>query len=183
MKVLNSNTKTIKRKPGQVMGRTERIDFVGDMIEHMMQGLYSDNKLAKMLDVDRRTVVKYKPQALKLISITKLDQNNIRQLQIQRAYYRIEQLIQDLNSQYEYIDAEGKPHKAKLSIKDKMAVHNQITKLEQHLALIAGLNVETKVHVDSKQLVITRAHPDAVRKALNPETVIDVTPDDNNDQE
>ena len=174
---MNTITKSTKKRQGQQMTTVERFDFVARMVEYMMQGLHSDQGLAKLMNSSAVTVAKYRPQALKMISITKLDQNNIRQLQIQRAYYRIERLTLDLDSKQEFIDADGVKRSSNLSIKDKMAVHNQITKLEQHLALIAGLNVETKVHVDAKQLVIVRAHPDAVHKALNPSNVIDVTPD------
>lgn len=158
-------TSLVKHKSGQQMLAAERLEFVGSLVEIMLQGLYSDNQLSKMLKADRRTVNKYKPAALKLISAAKLDQGNIRALQVQRAYNRIERLTLELDNK-------------NITLKDRMAVHNQITKLEQHLALITGLNVETKINIDHKKLVITRAHPDAIKKALNPHQVIDLTPEE-----
>lgn len=151
-------------RPGQQMLAAERVEFVAKLVEIMLTGLYSDNKLAQMLKADRTTVNKYKPAALKLITAAKLDQSNIRALQVQRAYNRIERLTLELDDKH-------------LTVKDRMAVHNQITKLEQHLALITGLNVETKINVDHKKLVIVRAHPDSIKKALG-RKVIDVDPNE-----
>jgi len=149
---------TAIRPRSQQMTSPERADLIASLVEHMLKGLYSDNKLAELCQVDRRTITRYKPAAIKIIGATKIDRANVRALQIQRVYTRLERL----NAEFE----------TEMTLKERMAVHGQITKLEQHLALITGLNVETKINVDHKQLVITRAHPSAVKKAYKEATGI-----------
>lgn len=139
-----------KRLPGQKMTISERQELIGCLVDELTTGMYSDRELSRKLNVGRSQIVKYKPYALKLIATTKIDRPSIRVLQIQRVYNRIEQL----NNEFQ-------PNQ---SIKDKMSIHNQLTKLEQHLAMIAGLNIETQININQKQLVITRANPKDVRK-------------------
>lgn len=143
------------------MTATERSDLLADLVDHLLAGVYSDNGLAKLCKVDRDTVKRYKPAAFKIIANTQVDQNQIRTLEIQRTYTRIDTLYKELDQK-------------KLSVKDKMAIHNQIAKAESHLALITGLNVQTTINVNRKQLVITRAHPADVKKAKKEAGVIDV---------
>lgn len=145
-------TTIIKRKQGQQLTADEKADLLADLVEHMLKGFYSDNKLAQLCNVDRDTIRRYKGSASKIIASTRIDRNNIRALQIQRVYTRLEALNTELEDK-------------KLTVKEKMAIHGQITKLEQHLALITGLNVETKVNVNQRKLVIVKAHPKAVEKA------------------
>ena len=83
-----------------------------------------------------------RPTADELIGKMKLDRNAIRVLQIRRTYQLIEGLMTDL--------------KGADTIKEKSMLYGNIFKFSSHLALITGLNVETQVNVDQKQLVIIR---------------------------
>lgn len=157
-------TNSITKTQGQGLNVEQRNDLVANLVEEMLKGYQSDRKLSTILKVSRKTVVRYKHLAMKLIAAAKLDQPQVRALQMQRLYQDMENLTTELK-------AEG------LTVKDKMSIYNQRAKINQQIALIAGLNIETKINIDHKKLVITRAHPDAIKKALHPQQFIDIESD------
>jgi dsRNA-specific ribonuclease len=154
---LEPKTYTLK-SDGQRLNIAERTELIADMVESMLAGYQSDRQLSEDLKISRPTIGKYKQYALQLIASTKLDQPQIRALQLSRLYQDLENLTIELQA-------------PDLTVKDKMSIYNQRSKINQQIALVSGLNIETKVNVDAKKLVITRAHPDAVRQAIEGEVV------------
>ena len=132
-----------KQKSGQQLDNAKRLIVISKLVDYLSQGYYTTNALSKKTGLTRKMIDTYRPLADELISKQVLNRNNIRNLQVQRTYALIEQLMQDL--------------KTCTSIKEKTLIYNQIAKFSQHLALITGLNVETHVNVDYQQLVIVRA--------------------------
>jgi hypothetical protein len=120
-----------------------RVVLIGKLFDAMTEGYQSTNALSKRLGVSRPTIDRYRPVVDDLITKTKLDRTQIRNLELQRAYKIIEMLMDDLNKSVEH--------------KDRIGYYNQIAKHSSRIALITGLNVETQVTIDQKQLVIIRA--------------------------
>lgn len=130
----------------------EATELIADLVDALLHGYVSDNQLSKDLKVSRTTIVRYKAKALKIISSTEIDQPQIRALHLQGLYQDLEELTMMLNEA--------------TSIKEKTSIYNQRNKVKQQIALISGLNVETKINLDHKQLVVIKSHPEAYRKTL-----------------
>lgn len=146
---------TSKRKQGQQMLTNEKMALTDKIYEEMEQGYHSINALSERLGVNRTTIRRYKPFAQKRFEAVKVNRAAIRTLEISRANRHREWLMNELAGC--------------TSIKDKVAVSNQITKVSQLIALLSGISVEAKIthYNDPKQLVIVRAHPEAVKKTLH----------------
>lgn len=152
-----------KRKNGERLTRQERDDLIIELVKCLQNGHTSTYELAQLLKISGPTVDRLRPMADKIIINTLPDRNTIRALEIQRTYRMIEKLSLAFDGEKKY----------RPSHKMRMDISARILGFSKHLALITGLNVETKVNVNQKQLVITRAHPDAVKKALNNDTDIE----------
>jgi hypothetical protein len=139
---MNPTTGITKKKAGQQLLNAERDVIISKLIDKLVEGLHTTNALSIELGVSRDTIDKLRPLADELIGKMKLDRNAIRVLQIRRTYNLIETLMADL--------------KGCETIKEKSMIYGQIFKFSSHLALITGLNVETQVNIDHKQLVIIR---------------------------
>jgi hypothetical protein len=143
-----------KRKQGQQMLTDEKMALTDQIYEEMEQGYHSINALSERLRVNRTTIRRYKPFAQKRFEAVKVNRAAIRTLEISRANRHREWLMNELTGC--------------TSIKEKMSVSNQITKVSQLIALLSGISIEAKVtqYNDPKQLVIVRAHPDAVKSTM-----------------
>lgn len=141
--LLMNGAELTKQKTGQRLTNAKRLVVIAKLADHLTQGYYSTNELAKMTGLTRKMIDTYRPMVDEVIGKQKLDRNIIRSLQLKRTYNIIEMLMNDL--------------KRCETIKDKTLIYNQIAKFSSHLALITGLNVETHVNVDHKQLVIIRS--------------------------
>jgi len=135
-------SQTITKAHGQKMLVAERNVLIAKMLDKMLSGYMSTNKLAKACGVSRATIDRYRPLVDDIIAKTKLDRNVIRNLQVQRTYTIIEQLTEDL--------------KYTKDPKQRSMIYGSIYKFSSHLALITGLNIETHVNIDPTKLVIIR---------------------------
>jgi hypothetical protein len=144
MKSMNTPVPVLDQKQGHRLVNTQRVVLIGKLIDVLCEGYHSTTSLSKKLNVSRDTIETYRPAADQAIAKLKLDRNVIRNLQVQRTYKLLEMLMGDL--------------KGCTTVKEKTLIYNQIYKFSSHLALICGLNVETQVNVDQKQLVIIRAN-------------------------
>lgn len=142
-----------RRKRGQRLSKAERDDLIIELVKHLAARYDNTHQLAKRFNVDETTIDRLRPVVDKIIANSIPDRNIIRSLEISRTY----EMMGKLADMFE----KAKPENSKLNITHAMLGWSK------HMALITGLNVETKVNVNQKQLVITRAHPDAVKKALN----------------
>jgi hypothetical protein len=133
-----------QKRSGQRLVNAERTLLISKMLDLLCNGYISTNALAKQLKVSRDTVATYRPVVDDLIGKQKFDRNIIRNLQLQRTYNILEQLMIDL--------------KAAKEVDDRAKIYGSIYKFSSHLALITGLNVETHVTVDPTKLVIIRAN-------------------------
>lgn len=140
------------KKRGQQLQNAERLIVIAKLVEELSNGYMSTYALSKKLRLNRATIEAYRPLADKLITETRLDRGVIRNLQVRRTYKLIEMLMDDLKK----IDSTPLDVSTKMATKSK--IYSQIAKFSQHLALITGLNVETQVNVNPKQLVIIRAN-------------------------
>lgn len=152
---MNMDNTPAKRPVGQRLTKGERDQLLVDMVGLLQTGYATNRQLAATLHVNPKTAEKLRPLADQIIAQDTPDRNIIRNLSVRRATTMIERLVNKLDD---------------LSLSDELKVHDKIVKYSQHLALITGLNVETKINIDHKKLVITRAHPDALRKAIDEET-------------
>lgn len=141
---MDTSQEIAKKPQGQRMVVVERNILIAKMVELLCDGYMSTYALSKKLNVARQTIDSYRPLVDDIISKTKIDRNVIRNLQIQRTYKIIEQLMEDLN--------------ATKGVKERSLLYNSIYKFSSHLALITGLNVETHVTVDPTKLVIIRSN-------------------------
>lgn len=143
-----------KRKHGERLTKAERDDLIIELVKALQNGHTSTYELAKLLKVSGSTVDRLRPMADKVLLTTLPDRNTVRALEIQRTYRSMERLAMKLSNE-------------KLALDSYLRIDKSMQGWSKHLALITGLNIETKVNVNQKQLVITRAHPEAVKKALN----------------
>lgn len=134
---------TLKQPHGYRLTNAKRLVVIAKLVDQLSKGYYSTNQLAKMTGMTTKMVATYRPLADEVIAKQTPDRNVIRNLEIKRTYQIIEMLMQDLARTTED--------------KIRIGYYNQIAKHSQHLALITGLNIETQVTVDQKQLVIIRA--------------------------
>lgn len=149
MQYMETSTGISKKKRGQQLVIAERNVLVAKMLEKLLEGYISTNKLSKELNVSRQTVDSYRPLVDQIIRDTVIDRNVIRNLQIQRTYKMIEMLMNDLTGTKDP--------------KQRVGYYSQIFKFSSHLALITGLNVETHVNVDPTKLVIIRSKTRAAK--------------------
>lgn len=133
--------------------------LIAKVLDLVSEGIMSTRELAKRTGVSRPTIDKIRPLVDEIIGRDKIDRNIIRNLQIRRTYELIEMLMNDL--------------KTCESIKERSIIYGNIFKFSSHLALITGLNIETQVTVDHKQLVIIR--PQNAPQEATEGDVIDVT--------
>lgn len=145
---------TAIRKQGTRLTKIERQQLLLELIDALQSGYMSKLSLARKLNVSRQTIDSLLPEAEAVFATVTKDRNIIRNLQVQRTYAMIDRLSTKLD------DEEHKP-----SLKEELAIHDKIIKYGQHLALITGLNVETHINVDHKQLVIIRPAQDANKPA------------------
>lgn len=150
------------RLPGKRLSKAERDQLLIDLINLLQTGYATNHKLAELLKVNDRTVAKLRPVADQIIAMNTPDRNIIRNLAVSRATKMIERLVGIVENT-----------ETPLAIDKELKVHDKIVRYSQHLALITGLNTEVHVNVDAKKLVITRAHPSAVKKALKETNAID----------
>ena len=145
----NSNLATVSR-----LNQTERVTLTDNIYEAMERGVHSVNGLSKELGVARTTIRRYKPYADKRYEAIKINKPGLRALELHRAMRHREWLIERLE--------------ACKTIKEQMAVSNQIAKFSQLIAITGGIGTEAKnvTNIDYKQLVITRSHPDEYRQTL-----------------
>lgn len=141
---MNTTQELVKKPQGQRMVLVERNLLIAKMVDLLCDGYMSTYALSKKLKVARQTIDSYRPLVDEIIQKTKIDRNVIRNLQIQRTYKIIEQLMEDLTKQTD--------------TKSRALIYNSIYKFSSHLALITGLNVETHVTVDPTKLVIIRSN-------------------------
>lgn len=141
---MDATIELAKQKPGKQLDNAKRMVIISKMIDMLCEGYMSTNALAEKLRVNRKTVESYRPLADEIIAKTKLDRNVIRNLQVQRTYKIVEQLMEDLT--------------AAKTVKERSMIYGAIYKFSSHLALITGLNVETHVNVDPTKLVIIRSN-------------------------
>lgn len=134
----------VKKQQGSRLRLVERNILIAKMVDLLCEGYMSTYGLSKKLRVSRQTIESYRPLVDGIIAKTKLDRNVIRNLQLQRTYKLIEQLMEDL--------------KGTKDAKERSMIYGNIYKFSSHLALITGLNVETHVTVDPTKLVIIRAN-------------------------
>lgn len=144
---------TPARPQGRNLTKAERDDLIVSIVTRLQKGYASNYRLARDLKVNDRTIQKLRPMADAIITEQIPDRGIIRSLEIAKTYEMVAYLADLLEKE--------KDHKRKMDISRSMLGWSK------HMALITGLNVETKINVNQKQLVITRAHPDAVKKALN----------------
>lgn len=148
-----SELKSYQQKaPGKALNKAESIELITDLVELLLKGYISDNQLSKDLKVSRQTIVRYKDDAMKIISSASIDQPRIRALHLQGLYQDLEELTIMLETA--------------TSVKEKTSIYNQRNKVKQQIALISGLNVETKINLDHKQLVIIKSHPEERKRVL-----------------
>ena len=136
---------TAIRKQGTRLTKVERQELLLGLIDALQSGYMSKLSLARKLNVSRQTIDSLMPEAEAVFATVTKDRNIIRNLQVQRTYAMIDRLAGKLDNE------EHLP-----TLKEELAIHDKIIKYGQHLALITGLNVETHINVDSKQLVIIR---------------------------
>ncbi len=145
---------TAIRKQGTRLTKIERQQLLLDLIDALQSGYMSKLSLARKLNVSRQTIDSLLPEAEAVFATVTKDRNIIRNLQVQRTYAMIDRLSTKL-------DDPDKPP----SLKEELAIHDKIIKYGQHLALITGLNVETHINVDHKQLVIIRPAQESKKPA------------------
>ena len=151
------------RKRGEQMTIAARNVLIAKVLDYMSEGVMSTRELAKRTGVSRPTIDRIRPLVDEIIGRDKIDRNIIRNLQIRRTYELIEMLMNDL--------------KLCQSIKERSIIYGNIFKFSSHLALITGLNIETQVNLDAKQLVVIRPAKRDAREAETAPTdgAIDVT--------
>jgi hypothetical protein len=159
-----------KGKVGYQLTTDQRHNLINDLMDILLEGYQSDHQLSERLGYSRNTIAKYKKFAIKLLSKNVMARPQIRALQLSRAYQDIENLTKELQQ-------------PNLTISDKMSIYAQKNNVNKHIALIAGLNIETKVSVDHKQLVITRANPEETRKIVESGNVTVEAVDTNEEEE
>lgn len=151
----------IARTRGHKLTKREREELIIKLVDLLTTGYKTDSELAEQLQISRVTLNTLKPFADELLAVTADTQNVIRNQSIARVNRQIERITKHLED-------------GKLTFKEQMFAISTFTRLQSHLAMITGLNVETKINIDHKRLVVIRAHPDAVHKAISNE--IEVTP-------
>jgi len=129
---------------GQQLTIATRNILIAKVLDLVSEGIMSTRELAHRTGVSRPTIDRIRPLVDEIIGRDKIDRNIIRNLQIRRTYELIEMLMSDL--------------KGCETIKERSIIYGNIFKFSSHLALITGLNVETQVNVDHRQLVIIRPH-------------------------
>lgn len=156
----------IKPKSGERLTDAKKLTVISKLAEYLSEGYYSTYYLSKMTGLSQKMINKYRPVADELIGKQKIDRNSIRNVEIRRTYKLIEDITKDLekteelfsirdNDAYSDLNKKRDVMNRKVDIKSKL--YGQLIKQAQHLAQVAGINVETHVNVDHQQLVIIRA--------------------------
>lgn len=149
---MNNMTGSIEKgKRGQQMTNTKRFVVIHKLLEYLSESYYTTGKLAKLTGLSYKTVETYRPFVDRLLAERRVDRNTVRNLQVNRTYKMIERMVLDLDDIEAHIKDVGR------KIQLKATIYGQIVKYSSHLALITGLNIETQVNVEQKQLVIIRA--------------------------
>lgn len=141
-----------KQWSGKRLNIEEKLSLTDQIVEYLEEGYHSISELARMCQVNRTTIRRYLPFALKRYHGVKLNRGSIRTLELQRAYRLRERLTDELDGCQ--------------TIKEKVSITNQINNVSKHIAFISGIGAEAKTvtYNDVKQLVITRANPAEVSK-------------------
>lgn len=135
----------IKRAPSQRFTTEEKLELSANLAELLTLGYASTNALARQLNVDNKTVERYLPLARKVLQQLVPSREDYRAEHIARLRNVCQMILDDLAR----LGEDGKAY-------ERAALYRVLGQFMGQLALVTGLNVETQVNVDQKQLVIIR---------------------------